>query len=104
MLPLRLGHRNASHRRTDTGPGTRHGVARASFAALLLVLTMEMSLSEFAELQSLSDEDRRTRLNLPAGCTPGITAMKPAVLSSRRLIVLVDCKSAELVQYDPGPI
>ena len=65
---------------------------------------MEMSVSEFAELQSLSDEGRRSRLNLPDGCTPGISAMRPAVLNSQRLIVLIDCRPAELTQYDLEPI
>jgi len=94
----------ASSRRTDTGPGVRHGVARASFVALLLVLTMEMSSSEFAELQSLSDEGRRARFNLPDGCRSGISAMRPAVKSSQRLIVLIDCKSAEPAQHHLKPI
>jgi len=64
------------------------------------VLTLEMSVSEFAELQSLSDEERRARFDLPDGCTPGISAMRAAVVSSQRLIVLVDCKAAEPPEHD----
>ena len=65
---------------------------------------MEMSLLEFAELQSLSDEGRRARLDLPDGCTPAISAMRPAVVSSQRLIVLIDCKATEPAQENPKPI
>lgn len=68
------------------------------------MLTLDMSLAEFAELQSLSDEARRARFGLPNSCTPGVSAMKPAVANSDRLIVLIDCKSAEPVQLDPKPI
>lgn len=103
-LAVSLGHSYASSSPTHPEPGTHNGVARASFVALLLVLTMEMSLSEFADLQSLSDEGRRARLALPDGCTPGISAMRPAVVSSQRLIVLIDCKSTEPAQQDPKPI
>lgn len=98
-LPLApTGHGHASNPRE---PGTHHGVARASFVALLLLLTLEMSASEFAELQSLSDEGRRARLGLPDGCTPGISAMRPAVARFRQLIVLIACKSPEPAQHDP---
>ena len=65
---------------------------------------MEMSVSEFAELQSLSDEGRRARFDLPDGCTPSIAAMRPAVMSSQRLIVLIDCKSADPIPPSPMPI
>lgn len=68
------------------------------------MLTLEMSALEFAELQRLSDEDRRALLHLPDACVPGITAMRPAVARSQHLIVLVDCKSIEPAQLDPRPI
>lgn len=63
-----------------------------------------MSLAEFAELQSLSDEARRARFGMSNRCTPSVSAMKPAVANSDRLIVLIDCKSAEPAQLDPTPI
>jgi hypothetical protein len=59
---------------------------------------MEMSVFELADLQSLSDEGRRARLDLPDGCTPGIRAIRPAVASAQRLIVLVDCRGPEPAQ------
>ena len=65
---------------------------------------MEMSVLEFAELQNLSDEGRRARLDLPDGCTPGISAMRPAAMSAQRLIVLIDCKAPEPAQEDPKVI
>ena len=53
---------------------------------------------EFADLQSLSDEDCRARLDLPDGCTSGIRAIRRAVMSAQRLIVLVDCRAPEPAQ------
>jgi hypothetical protein len=34
-----------------------------------------MSVSEFAEVQILSDDARRARFNLPTSCAPGFTAL-----------------------------
>jgi hypothetical protein len=80
---------------------TRLTRARAAWVALLMVLTREMRASEFAQLQSLSDEPRRARFDLPAHCTPGITAMQPAVTKPDWLLVLITCKPME--PSAPGP-
>jgi hypothetical protein len=82
---------------------TRLTRARAACVALLMVLTLEMRASEFAELQSLSDEARRARFDLPDHCTPGITATQPAVTKPDRLLVLITCKPAEPSEHEPKP-
>jgi hypothetical protein len=41
-----------------------------------------MSGSEFAEVQNLSDGDRRARFNLAKSCVPGLTALKPVAANS----------------------
>ena len=85
-------------------PMTRLTRAGAACVALLMVLTLEMRASEFAQLQSLSDEARRARFDLPAHCTPGITAMQPAVTKPDRLLVLITCKPAAPSEHGPKPI
>ena len=55
------------------------------------ILTLEVPLREFIELQRLDDGDRRLRLGLPDSCNPGITAMAGAISPSSRLFVLVTC-------------
>lgn len=68
------------------------GVAKGvALGALALVLTLDASVQEFAELVSLSNDARRERFNLPPACTPIIGAIKPATASSSRLTVFVDC-------------
>ncbi len=74
-------------------------------ALLLLVLTLEMSVSEFVEVHSLSDDARRARFNLTEQCVPLLRAMKPAVANSSRVIVLIDCRPREAAAPDqPKPI
>jgi hypothetical protein len=82
---------------------TRLTRARAACVALLMVLTLEIRASEFAQLQSFSDEARRARFDLPAHCTPGITAMQPAVTKPDWLLVLIACKPVELSAPGPRP-
>lgn len=68
------------------------GVARGVVVgALALVLTLDASVQEFAELISLSDDARRERFRLPPACTPIISAVKSAAPNSSRLTVVVDC-------------
>jgi len=69
--------------------------------ALALVLTLDASTQEFAELISLSDDARRERFRLPPTCTPIVSAVKPAVPSGSRLTVLVDCKDPPSVPSSP---
>jgi hypothetical protein len=59
------------------------------------VLTLEMSVSEFAEVQILSDDARRARFNLPTSCAPGFTALKRVAADSSGRIVLIDCRSGD---------
>jgi hypothetical protein len=66
-----------------------------------LVLTLDASVQEFAELVSLSDEARRERFNLPPACTPIIGAVKPAGQTSSRLTVFVDCSGGTTVTSSP---
>jgi hypothetical protein len=65
------------------------------------VLTLEVPVAEFVEIQKLSDEARRARFDLPETCVPDVSAMKPAVTNSVRLIVLVDCRRAATSPYEP---
>ena len=68
------------------------GVAKGTtVGALILVLTLDASVQEFAELVSLSDDARRERFNLPPACIPIVAAVKPAGPNSSRLTVFVDC-------------
>jgi len=46
--------------------------------SLALVLTVDASVQEFAELVSLADHARRERFQLPSACTPIVSAVKPA--------------------------
>jgi hypothetical protein len=66
-----------------------------------LVLTLDASVQEFAELVSLSDEARRERFQLPPACTPIIGAVKPAGQNSGRLTVFVDCSDGSTVTSSP---
>jgi hypothetical protein len=70
-------------------------------AALALVLTLDASVQEFAELVSLSDEARRERFQLPPACTPIIGAVKPAVPNSSRVTVIVDCSAGTIAPSSP---
>jgi len=56
-----------------------------------ILLTLEASVQEFAELVSLSDDARRERWNLSPACTPIVSAVKAAQPHSRRLTVFVEC-------------
>lgn len=75
--------------------------------ALALVLTLDASIQEFAELISLSDDARRERFHLPPACTPTISAVKPAVPNASRLVVFVGCSAPTTVlssPIEPSPI
>jgi len=61
---------------------------------LLMALTLETSMSDFVDLQRLSDEDRRARLNLPAGCVPSLTAVQSTTPPLDRVQVLVECRQS----------
>jgi hypothetical protein len=69
--------------------------------ALALVVTLDASVQEFAELISLSDDARRVRFRLPPACTPVISAVKPAAPNASRLTVLVDCSAPPTVPASP---
>ncbi|PYN38789.1 MAG: hypothetical protein DME01_00475 [Candidatus Rokuibacteriota bacterium] len=68
---------------------------------LALVLTLDASVQEFAELVSLSDEARRERLNLPSACAPIVSAVKPAGSNSSRLTVFVECSAETTATSSP---
>jgi len=69
--------------------------------AVALILTLDTSTQEFAELISLSDDARRERFRLPPTCTPIVSAVKPAAPSGSRLTVVVDCKDPLTVPSSP---
>ena len=65
-------------------------------ALALLTLALEIPVTEFLELQALSAEARRTRLNLPETCVPAMTAVSDAPgRASARLLILVTCRRGE---------
>ncbi len=78
--------------------GVAKGVTVGAFA---LVVMLDASVQEFAELVSLSDEARRERFHLPAACTPIIGAVKPAVPNSSRVTVIVDCSAGTIAPSSP---
>ena len=55
------------------------------------LLTLDVSMREFVELQRLDDNGRRFLLGLPAHCNPGITAMMAPTSTVRRLVALITC-------------
>ena len=78
------------------------GVAKGvSVGALALVLTLDASVQEFAELVSLPDDARRERFQLPPACTPILSAVKPAGSNSSRLTVFVDCSAGTMAPSSP---
>ena len=78
------------------------GVAKGVVVGgLALVLTLDASVQELAELISLSDDARRERFRLPPACTPIISAVKPAAPNASRLTVLVDCSAPPSVPSSP---
>lgn len=78
------------------------GVAKGvTFGALVLVLTLDASVQEFAELVSLPDDARRERFHLPPACTPIVSAVKPASPNSSRLTVFVDCSAGATATSSP---
>lgn len=78
------------------------GVAKGvALGALVLVLTLDVSVQEFAELISLSNDARRERFHLPPVCSPIIGAVKPAAANSSRLTVFVDCSAATTAPSSP---
>jgi hypothetical protein len=94
------GSRGETHRMgTTLVSGVARGVA---VGALAVVLTLDASIQEFAELVSLSDDARRERFHLPPACAPIISAVKPAVPNSSRLTVFVECSTPTTAP--PSPI
>ncbi len=78
------------------------GVAKGvAVNVLALVLTLDASVQELAELVSLSDEARRERFHLPPACTPIIGAVKPAVPNSSRVTVIVNCSVETIAPSSP---
>ena len=55
------------------------------------LLTLDVSMQEFVELQRLDDNGRRLLLGLPGHCNPGITAMMAPTSTVRRLVALITC-------------
>ena len=81
---------------------TALGIAKGIVVgALALVLTLDASVQEFAELVSLSDDARRERFHLPPACTPIISGVKPAAPNANRLMVLVDCSAPPTAPSSP---
>jgi hypothetical protein len=76
-------------------------VKGVTVGALALVLTLDASVQEFAELVSLSDEARRERFHLPPACTPVVSAVKPAGTNSSRLTVFVECRAGTTATSSP---
>jgi len=68
---------------------------------LALVLTLDASVQEFAELVSLPDDARRERFQLPSACTPIVSAVKPAGPNSSRLTVFVECSAGTTATSSP---
>ena len=70
------------------------GVAKGiTLGALALVLTLDASVQEFAELVSLPDDERRERFHLSSTCTPIVSAVKREDPNSTRLTVFVECSA-----------
>ncbi len=55
------------------------------------LLTLDVSMREFVELQRLDDNGRRLLLGLPEHCNPGITAMMAPTSTAGRLVALITC-------------
>jgi hypothetical protein len=68
--------------------------AACGLSVLLMTLTLETSMSDFVDLQRLSDEDRRVRLKLPAGCVPSLTAVQSATPPLDRVQIVVESRQA----------
>jgi hypothetical protein len=68
---------------------------------LALILTLDASVQEFAELVSLPDDARRERFHLPLACTPIVSAVKPTGGNSTRLTVFVDCRDGTTATSSP---
>ena len=54
-------------------------------------LTVDLSISEFLEIQRLDEGDRRTRLGLPENCIPGLTAMLRTTSPADHVVVIISC-------------
>lgn len=61
--------------------------------ALALVLTLDASVQEFAEIIALSEDARRARFDLPPDCTPVISAVRSRSPHTSRLTVFVRCSA-----------
>src|SRR5207244_1989637 len=78
------------------------GVAKGvTVGALALVLTLDASVQEFAELVSLPNDARRERLQLPPACTPILSAVQPAGPTSSRRTVFVHCSAGTTAPSSP---
>ena len=78
-----------------------HPVAKAAVLTMVIALMLDMSAAEFAALQRLPAQERRDRLGTPVTCSPGLTAMKGALVTSAHLTVLVTCKT--MPRAEPAP-
>lgn len=58
------------------------------------VLSLDLPVTEFVELQRLPDEERRVRLQLPASCVPRMTAMKTGSRQADHVVVEVRCQGS----------
>jgi hypothetical protein len=67
-----------------------------------IILTLDASVQEFAELVALSDDARRERFHLSPACTPIVSAVKAAEPNSSRLTVFVRC--SPWTTLSPSPI
>lgn len=59
--------------------------------AVIAILTLNLSVAEFVDLQQLTPQERKTRLHLPAGCVPQMMAMKTGSRETDRIMVEVRC-------------
>lgn len=59
--------------------------------AVIAILTLNLSVAEFVDLQQLTPQECKTRLCLPAGCVPQMMAMKTGSRETDRIMVEVRC-------------
>ena len=76
---------------------------RIGFWVAMGILTLELSAAEFAQLQRLSDPERRARFDLPGSCSPTFTATQSMDARPSRLRVMVECRSPIVPAAQPSP-
>lgn len=81
----------------------RHNSAAGILGVAVLAGIIYMSPSEFAYLQSLPNDARRSRLGMPDTCRPGLTAVKMSARPSGRIAVLVSCHKRVPAARPSGP-